>query len=320
MASNNSTPAIYDIAIVGAGPAGLTAAIYAQRAEAKAAVIDGGAPGGKMVKTSDIVNYPGFSSILGPDLAVNMFLQTQELQVPLLGANVTEIIPSPQKPFQIKLSDGKTIKSWAVIVATGTIERLVGAIGEREFYGKGVSNCAVCDGAFFRDQPVVVIGGGYAALEEGIYLTKFASKVTIVHRRQGFRADAGMVRKAKANPKIEFMLDYVLKKVIGDKEVSGALIENVITKKELQLPCKAVFPFIGSDPVTGFLEDLKILDEMGYIKVNSRGETHVPGLFAAGDATNTVLRQIATAVSDGAKAGQFAIHYIDKVKENHLNN
>ena len=306
---------IYDITIIGAGPAGLTAAIYSQRGEAKTMIIDGGPPGGKMVKTSDIDNYPGFNSILGPDLSVNMFLQSQELKVPLTGALVHKVVDHPNDAFEIILGNGKTIHSYAVIVATGTIERLVGAVGEREFYGKGVSNCAVCDGAFFKNEKVVVIGGGYAAFEESIFLTKFASQVTIVHRSQKFRADAAMVKKAQNNPKIKFELDSILKKVIGDKAVEGAVIENVCNNKETTLDCKAVFPFIGSDPVTECVKDLNVLDEAGYIKVNNRCETRVPGLFAAGDVTSTPLRQIATAVADGAKSGQFAIHYVDHLKE-----
>lgn len=315
MKNNTKLSEIYDIAIVGAGPSGLTAAIYSQRGQAKTIIIDGSAPGGKMVTTSDIENYPGFKNILGPDLSVKMFEQVSDLKIPLLGGFVQNIKQDQQQHvFKIYLDNGDIIRSYAVIVATGTKERLIGAPGEKEFYGKGVSNCAVCDGAFFKGQIIMVVGGGYAAIEEGIYLTKFAKQVIIVHRRQGFRADKNLVAQARANPKIKFILDHVLVKITGQQSVEAATIESVNTKAQTTIAVKAVFPFIGSDPVSGFLKSLPILDAAGYVKVNRHCETQVAGLFGAGDVTDTVLRQIVTATSDGAIAAQQAIFYLDQLK------
>lgn len=309
----SSAPKLYDMAIIGAGPAGLAAAIYAKRAESVVVLLDAGAPGGKMIKTSEIENYPGFNSILGSDLSVNMFMQTQNLGIPFQGNNVQRIEVLTDKNFCLYLDDKTTIKSKTVVIATGTIERLIGAAGESKFYGKGVSNCAVCDGAFYKNEAVVVIGGGYSALEEAIFLSKIAKSVTLVHRRQGFRADRRLVDQVKANSKIKLMLDYILLEVTGGDIVNGAIIKNVITNEQITLDCKAVFPLIGSDPVSEFISDLGITDERGYILCDNRNATAIPGLYAAGDVTTTPLRQIVTAVADGSRAAQFAIYYFEQL-------
>ncbi|AHF58180.1 thioredoxin-disulfide reductase [Spiroplasma eriocheiris] len=313
----NNTNDIYDILIIGAGPGGMTAAIYGARAMAKIAMIEKGAPGGKMTKTSEIENYPGFDSIQGPELSMKMFMQTQNLNIPYLGdrvVNITKQIDS--NLFELKLFSGKILLSKVVIIATGTVERKIGVPGELELYGRGVSYCAVCDGALFKNKDILVVGGGYAALEEALYLTKFVNKVYLVHRRQEFRADDNLLAKAKKNPKIEFILDSVVTKINDPKanKVTSVMIKNVKDNTEQELVVSAVFPYIGSIPITDFVKDLNVLDENGYVITNSRCETKVPGLFAAGDVTNTTLRQIATAVSDGAKAAQFAIEYIDNLK------
>ena len=313
----NNTNYIYDILIIGSGPGGMTAAIYGARAMAKIAMIEKGAPGGKMTKTSEIENYPGFDSIQGPDLAMKMFMQTQNLNIPYLGDQVVNITKQTDTNlFELKLFSGRILLSKVVIIATGTVERKIGVPGELELYGHGVSYCAVCDGALFKNKDIVVVGGGYAALEEALYLTKFVNKVYLVHRRQEFRADDNLLAKAKKNPKIEFILDSVVTKINDSKEnkVTSVMIKNVKDNTEQELVVSAVFPYIGSIPITDFVKDLNVLDENGYVITNSRCETKVPGLFAAGDVTNTILRQIATAVSDGAKAAQFAIEYIDNLK------
>lgn len=308
---------IYDITIVGAGPAGLTAGIYSQRGQAKTIIIDGGPPGGKMVNTSEIENYPGFKTILGPDLSLVMYEQVSALKIPMVGHFVDKIIKSKKtNVFSLFLKDNqRVIQSRAVIIATGTKERWIGVPGEKEFYGKGVSHCAVCDAAFFKDQLIMVIGGGYAAIEEGLYLTKFARQVLIVHRREVFRADQTLVQKAMQHPKIKFYLNYVLVKIIGTTAVESAIIKHTPSGKEITLSVAAVFPFIGSDPVTKFLHNLSVLNREGYIEVNRTCATKLPGFFAAGDVTNTALRQIATATSDGAVAAQYAIFYLDHQKK-----
>ncbi|AGM25740.1 thioredoxin reductase [Spiroplasma syrphidicola EA-1] len=312
----NNTNEIYDILIIGAGPAGMTAAIYAARAMAKIAMIEKGAPGGKVTKTSEIENYPGFDSILGPDLAYKMFEQTQKLQIPYVGEKITEVKKDPATNlFELVTLSEKSYYARAVIVATGTVERKIGIPGELDLYGMGVSYCAVCDGALFRDKDVAVVGGGYAALEEAMYLTKFANKVYLIHRRDQFRADKNVVEKAKNNPKIEFVVDTVSTEIKGaeSKKVTGLVVKNVKTNAVKELAVSGVFPYIGSIPITQFLEKMDVLDENNYVIVDSKGATKVPGLFAAGDVTNTTLRQIATAVSDGSKAGQFAVEYLDNL-------
>lgn len=300
----------YDILIIGAGPCGMTAAIYAKRAGTKVAMIEKASPGGKVVKTSEIENYPGFDSILGPDLAMNFFNQTQTLSVPYIGGSV-ETIDQHEKYWYTTLANGDIYKSKAVIITTGTVERKIGVPGEDEFYGKGVSYCAVCDGAFFKDQEVAVVGGGLAALEEAMYLTKFASKVYLIHRRQGFRADEKTVEKVKNNNGIEFVLDHVVTGVRGDKTLNQVTIKNLITNEEKSLMVNGLFPYIGADPISYFVKHLNILDEMGSIITDVRCTTSYKGLYAGGDVRQTVLRQIATAVGDGAICAQEAIGYID---------
>lgn len=300
----------YDILIIGAGPCGITAAIYAKRAGNTTAMIEKSSPGGKVVKTSEIENYPGLDSILGPDLAMNFFNQTQKLDVPYIGGSV-EKVEQNEKYWYTTLDNKDVYKSKAVIIATGTVERKIGVPGEDEFYGKGVSYCAVCDGAFFKDQEVVVVGGGLAALEEAMYLAKFASKIYVVHRRQGFRADEKTVEKVRNNNKIEFVLDHVVTNINGDKTVNQVTIKNVITNEEKNMIVNAIFPYIGADPISDFVKHLNITDEMGAIITDVKCATSYKGLYAGGDVRQTVLRQIATAVGDGAICAQEAIGYID---------
>ncbi len=305
----------YDLVVVGAGPAGMTAAIYAKRAECTVVMIDKGPPGGKMVKTSEIENYPGFNTILGPDLSLNMFMQTQQLNVPLIGDEVVLIKQNPHtQQFILELANSETLSAKAVIIATGTVERTVGAKGEAHYYGKGVSYCAVCDGSFYKGEDIMVIGGGYGAFEEGLYLTKFAKTLYLVHRREGFRADATIINQFKSNPKTKMLLNYVLKEVVGNGVVKGVVLENTLTHETKKVAVKAVFPYIGADPAVALLEGLPVLDALKYLVVGPDGQSKVPGLFGAGDVTNTNFRQIATAVSDGARAAQFTIKYLDELK------
>ena len=302
----------YDFLIIGAGPAGMTAAIYASRAGLKTAMIESGAPGGKLLKTNEISNWPGITSEPGSQLAMDMFQHSTSFGAFYEYGKVVEIKADsldPTSEKQVLCEDGTIFQAPAVLVATGTRERLMNIPGEAQNIGRGISYCAVCDGAFFRDQEVAVIGGGNAALEEAVYLTNFASKVSILMRREVFRADQIAIDAAKANPKIELIQNVIPTEILDDgKHVNGLKIMDVKTKEEQTLSVSGIFPYIGADPVTGFLKSLDVLDQQGYMVVNSSMETKVPLLYGAGDVCQKGLRQVVTAVSDGAIAAQDAFH------------
>ncbi|ALA97055.1 thioredoxin reductase [Spiroplasma kunkelii CR2-3x] len=308
----NNTNEIYDILIIGAGPGGMTAGIYAARAMTNIAMIEKGAPGGKVTKTSEIENYPGFDNIQGYELAMKMFEQTQKLKIPYISDHVTNIIRQDNL-FKLELFSKKILLAKAVIVATGTVERKLGVPGELELEGHGVSYCAVCDGALYKEKDVVVVGGGYAALEEALYLARFVNKVYLIHRRDEFRADNNIVNKVKAHFKINFIVDSIVTEIkdVTEKRVITVVIKNVKTGKIDNLSVSAIFPYIGAIPISDFAKNLGVLNEEGYFIVNNKCLTALPGLYAAGDVTNTTLRQIATAISDGAKAAQFALEYLN---------
>lgn len=305
----------YDFIIIGAGPAGMTAAIYASRAGLKAAMIESGAPGGKLLKTNEISNWPGIKTEPGSQLAMDMFEHSTSFGAVYEYGKVVEIKTDEENPAsdkQIICEDGTIFQAPAVLVATGTKERLMGIPGENKNIGRGLSYCAVCDGAFFRDQEVAVIGGGNSALEEAVYLTHFASKVYILMRRNVFRADKIAVDAAMANPKIEIIQNVVPTKILDDgQHVNGLRISDVTTKEEQILPVSGIFPYIGADPVTGFLKHLDILNPQGYMIVNASMETKIPLLYGAGDVCQKGLRQVVTAVNDGAIAAQDAFHKLN---------
>lgn len=305
----------YDFIIIGAGPAGMTAAIYASRAGLKTAMIESGAPGGKLLKTNEISNWPGIKTEPGSQLAMDMFEHSTSFGAVYEYGNVVEIKvdeTDPSSDKQIICEDGTIFQAPAVLVATGTKERLMGIPGEKQNIGRGLSYCAVCDGAFFRDQEVAVIGGGNSALEEAVYLTHFASKVYILMRRNVFRADKIAVDAAKSNPKIEIIQTVVPTEILDDgQHVNGLKITDVTTKEERILPVSGIFPYIGADPVTGFLKHLDILNPQGYMVVNASMETKIPLLYGAGDVCQKGLRQVVTAVNDGAVAAQDAFHKLN---------
>lgn len=305
----------YDFIIIGAGPAGMTAAIYASRAGLKTAMIESGAPGGKLLKTNEISNWPGIKTEPGSQLAMDMFEHSTSFGAVYEYGNVVEIKTDGENPAsdkQIICEDGTIFQAPAVLVATGTKERLMGIPGENKNIGRGLSYCAVCDGAFFRDQEVAVIGGGNSALEEAVYLTHFASKVYILMRRNVFRADKIAVDAAIANPKIEIIQNVVPTEILDDgQHVNGLKISDVTTKEEQILPVSGIFPYIGADPVTGFLKHLDILNPQGYMIVNASMETKIPLLYGAGDVCQKGLRQVVTAVNDGAIAAQDAFHKLN---------
>lgn len=299
-----------DLVIVGAGPAGLTAALYASRAGLKTMIIENGAPGGKLVKTHQISNYPGVASLPGTDLAMAMLEQATSFGAMYEYGDV-EKIDSDKKVY---LSDGTIVEAKAVLVATGTQERLLNIPGEQENIGRGVSFCAVCDGAFFKEKDVVVIGGGNSALEESLYLTQFAKSVTIVIRRDVFRAEKQIQDQIEANDKIRIIKKHIPKEIIStDKKVSGIVLEDVDTKETMTLPCHGIFPYVGQDPMSHILEGLDVLDERGYVIVDKNMETKVQGIYAAGDIIQKELRQVVTATNDGAIAAQHAFHVISKM-------
>lgn len=302
----------YDVIIIGSGPAGLTAAIYATRANLTTAIIEGDTPGGKLTKTYEIENYPGFERISGVDLAMQMMEHGQKFGAVMEFSPVTEIDDEGEFKL-VHLGDGRVLTTRAVIIATGTNERQLDLPRAKEFTGRGISYCAVCDGAFYRNKEVVVIGGGNSALEESLYLTQLVEKVNIIIRRDVFRADATVVDKVRNNPKINIITKSLPQElVIEDNTIKGLVIKNVETGELSTVDCAGIFPYMGADPATGFLKNLNILDERGYIVVNKDMETAVPGIYGAGDVTVKDLRQVVTATNDGAIAANACVKYLNR--------
>lgn len=299
---------MYDTIIIGAGPAGMTAALYAARSNLKVALIEGGLPGGQMNNTSDIENYPGYANISGPELSEKMFEPLENLGVEHLYGFVENI----ENHGDVKkvITDDEEFETRTVIVATGSKHRLLGVPGEEELNSRGVSYCAVCDGAFFRDQDLLVVGGGDSAVEEAIFLTQFAKSVTIVHRRDELRAQKVLQDRAFANEKINFIWNSVVKEIKGENRVESVVIENVKTNQVTEHAFGGVFIYVGLDPVSDFTKDLQIQDESGWIVTDDHMKTSVAGVFAVGDVRQKDLRQVTTAVGDGAIAGQEAYKYI----------
>lgn len=302
----------YDVIIIGSGPAGLTAAIYATRANLTTAIIEGDTPGGKLTKTYEIENYPGFERISGVDLAMQMMEHGQKFGAVMEFSPVTEIDDEGEFKL-VHLGDGRVLTTRAVIIATGTNERQLDLPRAKEFTGRGISYCAVCDGAFYRNKEVAVIGGGNSALEESLYLTQLVEKVNIIIRRDVFRADATVVDKVRNNPKINIITKSLPQElVIEDNAIKGLVIKNVETGELSTVECAGIFPYMGADPATGFLKNLNILDERGYIVVNKDMETAVPGIYGAGDVTVKDLRQVVTATNDGAIAANACARYLNR--------
>ena len=299
---------MYDTIIIGAGPAGMTAALYAARSNLKVALIEGGLPGGQMNNTSDIENYPGYANISGPELAEKMFEPLENLGVEHLYGFVENI--EDHGDVKKVITDNEEFETRTVIVATGSKHRLLGVPGEEELNSRGVSYCAVCDGAFFRDQDLLVVGGGDSAVEEAIFLTRFAKSVTIVHRRDELRAQKVLQDRAFANEKINFIWDSVVKEIKGENRVESVVIENVKTGQVTEQAFGGVFIYVGLDPVSDFVQELQIRDQAGWIVTDDHMKTSVTGVFAVGDVRQKDLRQVTTAVGDGAIAGQEAYKYI----------
>ncbi|PIC78794.1 thioredoxin-disulfide reductase [Sporosarcina sp. P18a] len=305
---------IYDVIIVGAGPAGMTAAVYTSRGNMSTLMLERGVPGGQMANTEEIENYPGFESILGPDLSTKMFDHAKRFGAEYAYGDVTKI--QDGREFKTIYVGEKQYKARAIILATGAEYRKIGVPGEEELTGRGVSYCAVCDGAFFRNKDIVVIGGGDSAVEEGSYLTRFANKVTIIHRRDTLRAQKIVQERAFANEKIDFIWNSTVKQVNEkDGKIGSLTLVSTEDGSEREMETEGMFVYIGLDPITGPFKDLGILDENGYIETNDIMETKIPGIFAAGDVREKLLRQVVTATGDGSIAAQAAQKYIEELAE-----
>lgn len=300
---------MYDTLVIGSGPGGMTAALYAARSNLKVGIIEQGAPGGQMNNTSEIENYPGYTHISGPELSMKMHESLEKFNVDSIYGIVTKV--ETDGVIKRIYTEDKVLEAKTVIVATGAKNRPLGVPGEEEYTSRGVSYCAVCDGAFFRNQDLLVIGGGDSAVEEAVYLTQFAKSVTIVHRRDELRAQKILQDRAFANEKIKFIWDSVVTEIKGtDIKISSVSIENVKTKEVSEHEFGGIFIYVGTNPVSGMVTDLGITDESGWIVTNDKMETSVKGIYAVGDVRQKELRQITTAVGDGAIAGQAVYHYI----------
>lgn len=304
----------YDLVIIGGGPAGLTAGLYASRARLNCILVEKLAPGGQVLLTDWIENYPGFpEGISGFELIDKMTAQAKRFGLPIETEEVVSVDFSNPKTKKIHLPN-TTLTSHTVIVATGASPRRMGIPGEDAFYGKGVSFCGTCDGPFYRDRVVAAIGGGDTAVQESLFLTKFASKVYLIHRRDKLRATQILQERAFANDRIEFVWDSVAKRINGGNDgVNGVTVENVKTGEIRDIPVDGCFIWIGTLPNTAFLGDALDCDEFGFIVSDMSMETSVSGVFAIGDVRSTPLRQIATSVGDAAVAATMAEHYIQNL-------
>lgn len=303
----------YDVVVIGAGPGGMTAALYASRANYSVAMIDRGIYGGQMNNTAEIENYPGFKSILGPDLAKAMYDSSTNFGAEYVYGSVESV--EDFGDTKLVKTDSEEITAKVVIIATGSEYKKLGIPGEEEYGGRGVSYCAVCDGAFFKNKDVVVIGGGDSAIEEGIYLSQITNSVTVIHRRDQLRAQKVSQDRAFANDKMNFVWNTNVVEVLGDEnKVTGVRIVNNQTNTEKIIDASGVFIYVGLLPMTKSFENLGITDKDGWIVTDDHMATSIPGIYAIGDVRKKDLRQITTAIGDGGLAGQEAFKYIEAHK------
>ncbi len=305
-----------NVIIIGSGPAGLTAALYSARANLHPMVIEGLEAGGQLMITTAVDNFPGFrDGIMGPDLMAEMRAQAEKFGATIVQSHVTSVDLS-RSPFVVKTSD-EEYQAKAVIVATGASAKLLGLASERSLMGHGVSTCATCDGYFFRGLEIAVVGGGDSAMEEANFLTKFASKVTLIHRRDTFRASKIMQDKVRANPKVEIRLNTLVQEIkdTGKGEVSSVVLQDAVTGAVSEISVAGVFVAIGHTPNTGLFTGQLALDEGGYIITHDGAKTNLPGVFACGDVQDHIYRQAITAAGSGCMAALDAEHYLDAVAE-----
>jgi len=304
----------YELVIIGGGPAGLTAGLYAARGGLNVIQIEKIVPGGQIIITDWIENYPGFpEGLSGPDLVQKMTEQVKRFDLSIENNEVVSVdFSEPVK--KLTLND-RTLTSHAIIIATGASPKKLGVPGEETFFGKGISSCATCDGPFFKDSIVAAVGGGDTGVQESLFLTKFAKKVYLIHRRDKLRAAAILQKRALANEKIEIIWDSVLTDIGGLTHVENITVKNIKTGEKTQFSVDGCFIWVGTIPNAQFLGDSLKLDEYGFIVADLNMETSVPGVFAAGDVRNTPLRQVVTAVGDGAIAAISAENYIENIKK-----
>ena len=298
-----------DVVIIGGGPAGLTAGIYAGRAQLNTVILEKGLPGGQIAQTEEVENYPGFAeAISGPELSQRMVRQAEKFGARIVMEEVLGLRQSAGG-FVVEGYD-KSYQARAVIIATGANPRRLGVPGEDTFYGRGVSTCATCDGFFYRGKQVVVVGGGDAAVEEGMFLTKFAETVTVIHRRSELRANKEAQKRAFANPKMRWVLSSVVEEVLGRDEVTGVRVRNVQSGETSVLAADGAFIYVGHVPNTDYLQGMVALNERGYVQVQDEIYTSVEGVFAAGDVADEVYRQLSTSVGAGTRAAMAAERYL----------
>jgi thioredoxin reductase (NADPH) len=305
---------IYDAIIIGGGPAGLTAGIYLSRARMNTLLIEKAMPGGQAVLTEIIENYPGFSEgISGPELMQKMEEQAVRFGLKIEYGEVEEVKIKEDKIKIVKINNQEH-KTLTIILASGAEASKLEVPGEEELRGRGVSYCATCDAPFFKDQKIVVVGGGDTAIEEALYLTKFVREATIIHRRDRLRATKILQERVFANKKINFAWDSVVIKILGKEKVEGILIQNKKTGEEKEIPCQGVFVFVGNVPNSRFLNELIKLDQKGYILTDDNMITSQEGIYACGDVRKKLLRQVVTACGEGATAAFAAQKYIEEIK------
>ncbi|MDM5306844.1 thioredoxin-disulfide reductase [Peribacillus frigoritolerans] len=303
----------YDVIIVGAGPAGMTAAVYTSRANLNTLLIERGIPGGQMANTQDVENYPGFAHILGPDLSNKMFEHAKKFGAVYEYGDIKEIVDEGR--LKKVVTTNKEFYAKSVIIASGADHKKLGVPGENELGGLGVSYCAVCDGAFFKGRELVVLGGGDSAVEEAVYLTRVASKVTIIHRRDQLRAQKILQERAFSNEKIEFIWNKEVTSINeGNGKVNSVTLKDTKTGEQSQFPADGVFIYVGTLPLNGAFKNLDITNEEGYVVTDESMATKIPGIFAAGDIRDKTLRQIVTATGDGSIAAQSVQHYIENLE------
>ncbi len=307
-------PEIENVIIIGSGPAGWSAAIYTGRADLRPLLITGNELGGQIALTTEVENFPGFDSIQGPELAAQMQKQAERFGTEVLIDYVTEVDVNGS-PFTVKTANGQVFKTNAIIAATGASPRRLGVPDEDRLIGRGVSYCATCDGFFFRGKDVVVVGGGDSALQESLFLTKFASRVRIIHRRDQLRAGATLQRRTRENPKIEFVWNSVVERVNGENKVGGVTLKNLVTGEVTDTPTDGVFVYIGHLPNNQLFVDKLAMDEEGYLITDKLMRTSVPGIFAAGEIQDHRFKQAATSAGQGVAAAMEVEKYLADLED-----
>jgi len=302
----------YDVIIIGAGPGGMTASLYTIRANLKTLMLEKAAPGGKMMTTYEVENYAGLGKVSGFEISEKMFNHTQELGVEYKYGDVIKVVDKGLYK-EVETASGEVYKTKALIIGTGTVPRSTNAKGESRLSGRGVSWCAICDGAFFRDKDIIVVGGGNSAIEEAVYLTRMVKHITVVNFVDTLQADAKAVDQANATGKFDYLLGYEVLAFNGDNSLETVTVRNVKTQEEQDITVEGAFVFIGQVPETGFIKDLGITNKFGYIVVDKNMATSIPGIYGIGDVIDKDLRQIVTAAADGTIAAVQISKYIESL-------